>query len=101
MIFQISQVQIGQRIVELRKKKQLSQEDLAKIVGISRPSVTQIELGKRSLNIMELQKLAKQLSKKGNSIRSNNTDDTNGIQMTADDLTDTISGIINKELNRR
>jgi len=62
MIFQISQVQIGQRIVELRKKKQLSQEDLAKIVGISRPSVTQIELGKRSLNIMELQKLAQVLS---------------------------------------
>lgn len=52
-------------------------------------------------SIMELQKFAKQLSKKGNSIRSNNTDDTNGIQMTADDLTDTISGIINKELNRR
>lgn len=58
MIFQISQVQIGQRIVELRKKKQLSQEELAKIIGISRPSLTQIELGKRSLNIMELQKLA-------------------------------------------
>ena len=52
-------------------------------------------------SIMELQKFAKQLNKKGNSIRSNNTDDTNGIQMTADDLTDTISGIISKELNRR
>lgn len=61
MIFQISQVQIGQRIVELRKKKQLSQEDLAKIVGISRPSLTQIELGKRSLNILELQKFAQVL----------------------------------------
>ena len=55
MIFQISQVQIGQRIIALRKKRQLSQEDLAKIIGISRPSLTQIELGKRSLNIMELQ----------------------------------------------
>ena len=61
MIFQISQVQIGQRIVELRKKKQLSQEDLANMVGISRPSLTQIELGKRSLNIMELQKFAQVL----------------------------------------
>ncbi|MFV8341236.1 helix-turn-helix domain-containing protein [Flavobacterium sp. XS2P39] len=58
MIFQISQVQIGQRINELRKRKQLSQEDLAKMVGISRPSLTQVELGKRSLNIMELQKFA-------------------------------------------
>lgn len=58
MIFQLSQVQIGQRIIELRKRKQFSQEDLAKMVGISRPSLTQIELGKRSLNIMELQKFA-------------------------------------------
>lgn len=61
MIFQISQVQIGQRINELRKRKQLSQEDLAKRVGISRPSLTQVELGKRSLNIMELQKFAQVL----------------------------------------
>lgn len=61
MAFQITQVQIGQRIVALRKKKQLSQEDLAKMVGISRPSLTQIELGKRSLNIMELQKFAQVL----------------------------------------
>ena len=56
MVFQISQDQIGQRIAELRKRKQFSQKDLAKMVGISRPSLTQIELGKRSLNIMELQK---------------------------------------------
>jgi transcriptional regulator with XRE-family HTH domain len=61
MTFQISQVQIGQRIVELRKRKELSQEDLAKMVGISRPSLTQIELGKRSLNIIELQKIAQVL----------------------------------------
>lgn len=61
MIFQISQDQIGQRIAELRKRKQLSQEDLAKMVGISRPSLTQIELGKRSLNIMELQKFGQVL----------------------------------------
>jgi transcriptional regulator with XRE-family HTH domain len=61
MIFQISQVQIGQRILELRKRKQFSQDDLAKMVGISRPSLTQVELGKRSLNIMELQKFAQVL----------------------------------------
>lgn len=61
MVFQISQDQIGQRITELRKRKQLSQEDLAKMVGISRPSLTQIELGKRSLNIMELQKFGQVL----------------------------------------
>ncbi len=61
MNFQISQDQIGQRIVELRKRKNFSQEDLAKMVGISRPSLTQIELGKRGLNIIELQKFAQVL----------------------------------------
>lgn len=61
MVFQISQTEIGQRLLQLRKSKQLSQEDLAKMIGISRPSLTQIELGNRSLNIMELQKFAQVL----------------------------------------
>jgi len=53
-----SQKQIGQRIAELRKLKGLSQEDLAKSVKISRPSLAQIELGNRSVDILELQKLS-------------------------------------------
>lgn len=54
----LSQKQIGQRITELRKMKGLSQEDLAKSVKISRPSLAQIELGNRSVGILELQKLS-------------------------------------------
>jgi transcriptional regulator with XRE-family HTH domain len=54
----LSQKQIGQRITELRKLKGLSQEDLAKSVKISRPSLAQIELGNRSVDILELQKLS-------------------------------------------
>ncbi len=54
----LSQKQIGQRIAELRKLKGLSQEDLAKRVNISRPSLAQIELGNRSVDVLELQKLA-------------------------------------------
>jgi transcriptional regulator with XRE-family HTH domain len=38
--------------------KGLSQEDLAKSVKISRPSLAQIELGNRSVDILELQKLS-------------------------------------------
>lgn len=53
-----SQKDIGQRLAELRKKRGLSQGDLAKVVNISRPSLAQIELGNRSLNIMELQRLS-------------------------------------------
>ncbi len=54
----LSQKQIGQRLTELRKKKGLSQEDLAKLIDISRPSLAQIELGNRSLDVRELQKLS-------------------------------------------
>jgi transcriptional regulator with XRE-family HTH domain len=42
--------------------KGLSQEHLAKGVKISRPSLAQIELGNRSVNILELQRLSMILS---------------------------------------
>ncbi len=55
---ELTQKQIGKRITELRKMKGMSQENLAKSVKISRPSLAQIELGNRSVNILELQKLS-------------------------------------------
>ena len=58
MNYKLSQKQIGQRITLLRKMKGLSQEDLAKSVKISRPSLAQIELGNRSVDILELQKIS-------------------------------------------
>lgn len=58
MNIKLSQKQIGQRITELLKMKGLSQEDLTKSVKISRPSLTQIELGNRSVDIFELQRLS-------------------------------------------
>lgn len=58
MSIKLSQKQLGQRIAELRKMKGLSQEDLAKSVKISRPSMAQIELGNRSIDILELQRLS-------------------------------------------
>lgn len=58
MDFEISKKQIGKRIIDLRSKRGLSQEELAKNIGISRPSLTQLELGNRSLSLAELQKLS-------------------------------------------
>jgi len=58
MSLKLSQKQIGRRITELRKRKGLSQEELAKLVEISRPSLAQIELGNRAVNILELQNLS-------------------------------------------
>ena len=58
MNIKLSKKQIGQRISKLRKMKRLSQDDLAKCVKISRPSMAQIELGNRSVDVSELQKLS-------------------------------------------
>jgi len=58
MNMKLSQKQMGQRVAELRKKKGLSQDDLAKSVKISRPSLTQIELGNRSVDALELLQLS-------------------------------------------
>lgn len=58
MNIELSQKQIGQRIVELRKMKGLSQENLAKSIKISRPSLAQIELGNRGVDVLELHRLS-------------------------------------------
>lgn len=58
MNIKLSKKQIGQRITELRKMKGLSQEELAKKVKMSRPSLAQIELGNRSVDVFELQELS-------------------------------------------
>lgn len=57
----LSRQQIGQRIARLRKIKGLSQEELAKSVDLSRPSLAQIELGNRSIDLIEIQKISRVL----------------------------------------
>jgi len=56
-----SQIEIGIRIAYLRKAKKFSQENLAKLMNIPRPSLAQIELGKRNLTVNELIKLSNAL----------------------------------------
>ena len=58
MNMQLSQKELGQRIAEYRKAKGLTQGDLAKNIGMSRSSLTQIESGNRSIDVFELQKIA-------------------------------------------
>jgi len=59
---ELSQKQIGLRVMTLRKKKGLTQEELAGRIGLSRTSLTQIETGNRSLTVIELHKIAAILS---------------------------------------
>lgn len=56
-----SQKEIGMRIAQMRKRKGLSQEELAVRVKLSRPSLAQIELGNRGINIQEFQRFAQVL----------------------------------------
>ncbi|TCD28230.1 DUF4065 domain-containing protein [Pedobacter psychrodurus] len=58
MGYELSKKEIGERIASLRLKKSFSQEDLAKSISISRPSLTQIELGNRVVSLSEMQRLS-------------------------------------------
>jgi transcriptional regulator with XRE-family HTH domain len=50
----VNQQEIGKRIAKLRKFRGYSQEELAKKVGITRPSLAQIETGNRSVSAEEI-----------------------------------------------
>ena len=54
----LSKKELGQRIGDYRKIKGLTQSDLAKNIGMSRSSLAQIEMGNRSVDVFELQKIA-------------------------------------------
>ncbi len=54
--------EIGKRIAYFRNRSKVSQEKLASEIGISRPSLTQIELGKRNASAIELMKFSNALN---------------------------------------
>ncbi len=58
----ITRKEMGSRISELRKVKGYSQDELAKLLEISRPSLTQIELGNRNVSVIEIKTIADILS---------------------------------------
>ena len=70
MSLQLTSKQIGKRIMEMRKLKGYSQEDLAKFLKISRSSVAQMELGNRNISVMELIKLSETLGFSYNALLS-------------------------------
>jgi transcriptional regulator with XRE-family HTH domain len=49
---------LGARLREAREYLGLSQDEVAKAVGLSRPAVTLIEKGQRKVDALELKKLA-------------------------------------------
>jgi transcriptional regulator with XRE-family HTH domain len=47
----------GQRVKELRKQKDISQEALAHLAGLDRTYVTSLENGRRNVSIQTIQKI--------------------------------------------
>ncbi|MEN9952020.1 MAG: hypothetical protein RLZZ520_288 [Bacteroidota bacterium] len=58
MNLSLTRAQIGKRLTDIRKQKGLSQEELAKMIGVSRPVMVQIEAGKRGLELTEFFQIA-------------------------------------------
>ncbi len=56
------QKKFGARIKEIRKSKKLTQENLAEIVGMDIPNLSNIERGKKFVSAQTLSKIAKALS---------------------------------------
>ncbi|WP_080416295.1 helix-turn-helix domain-containing protein [Burkholderia ubonensis] len=51
-------VELGQRLRQAREYVGLSQDDVASVLGVSRPAITLIESGGRKVEAIELNKLA-------------------------------------------
>ena len=55
---------IGQRIADLRKQHQMTQQDLADLTGMQRNHISRIESGKYSVGFDTLQAIAQQFGMK-------------------------------------
>ena len=51
-------IKLGQRIKELRERSEISQQKLAELLKVSRPTITQIEKGERKIFADEIIKLS-------------------------------------------
>lgn len=51
----------GQKVRELRIKKEISQEELAELSGLHRTYISSLELGKRNVSLINIFALAKAL----------------------------------------
>ena len=66
--------ELGGRIAKLRNIKGLSQDELSSTIGISRPSIVQLEQGNRNIKVSELKSLAETLNFSMDEIMSDDFD---------------------------
>ena len=91
-------IELGLRIAKLRNIKSISQDELSKTIGISRPSLVQLEQGNRNVKVSELKSLAEVLNFSMDEIMSDNytvnTDiDTNSPEEEESDIRITVPEI--------
>ena len=51
-------VEVGKRIRKLRKARSLKQDDLMPVLNLSRPAISNIETGRRNINLHQIKALA-------------------------------------------
>ena len=51
-------ISVGNKIKQLRKERNLSQEDLALLSGLDRTYINSVENGRRNISIISLEKIA-------------------------------------------
>lgn len=88
-------MEIGEKILDLRKKANLSQEELANLVEVTRQTISKWELGETSPDLKQAKKLAKIFNVTLDELVDNNT---NGILITKVNNTERLAGIILKIL---
>lgn len=58
----INQQELGSRLRKIRESRGFTQEQIATVLGISRPAVVQLEAGNRALDSVELMKLSREFA---------------------------------------
>lgn len=81
---------LGKRIQEIRKGKNLTQEKLAEMIGIDTPNLSNIERGKRFVSAETLEKIIKSLD-----VREKDLFDFEHLK-SKDDLINSINTILNE-----
>ena len=49
---------VGEKIRQLRKARSLKQDDLMKVLNLSRPAISNIETGRRNINLHQIKALS-------------------------------------------
>lgn len=50
--------EVGRRIKQIRKSRSLKQDDLCEVLNLSRPAISNIESGRRNINLHQIKALA-------------------------------------------